>query len=69
MKYLCESGYGCSKANHLMKIVVNPADFVSVPIDYDGAKARVCRYKVIDEIDIKQILTDNPNECDGYIQH
>lgn len=69
LKYLRESGYGCSKANHLMKIVVNPADFVSVPIDYDGAKARVCRYTVIDEIDIHQILTDDPDECDGYIQH
>ena len=69
LKYLRESGYGCSEGNHLMKIVVNPADFVSVPIDYDGAKARVCRYTVIDEIDISQILTENPEECDGYIYH
>lgn len=69
LKYLRESGYGCSKENHLMKIVVNPSDFVSVPIDYDGAKARVCKYTVVDEIDIKQILTDDPDECDGYIHH
>lgn len=69
LKYLRESGYGCSEKNHLMKIIVNPADFVSVPIDYDGAKARVCRYEVVDEIDINQILTDDPNKCDGYIYH
>lgn len=30
----------------IVKCIVHPKDFVSIPIDYNGAKARVCRYKV-----------------------
>lgn len=29
---------------------VNPKDFCSIPVDYEYAKARVCEYTVIDEI-------------------
>lgn len=62
----CSRGYHvCSKAylphfggERVMLCKVNPADFVSIPKDYysiDGvgnvkAKARVCKYEVIDEI-------------------
>lgn len=69
LKYLRESGYGAYEGNHLMKIVVNPVDFVSVPIDYDGAKARVCKYTVVDEIDINQILPEYSTDSEGYILH
>lgn len=58
LRYLKSSGYGCgSPNNHLMKLCVNPKDFVSVPYDYDGAKARVCRYEVVEEVDMSLIET------------
>jgi hypothetical protein len=31
---------------HLLEVEVNPKDVVSVPVDYDGEKMRVCAYKV-----------------------
>lgn len=58
LQYLKSSGYGCdSPNNHLMKLSVHPKDFVSVPYDYDGAKARVCEYTVIEEVDMDLIET------------
>lgn len=30
---------------------VNPRDVVSIPVDYDNAKMRVCRYEVIKEVE------------------
>lgn len=50
LRYLIESGYGQTGDDwRLVKIRINPKDFVSVPRDYDGSKARVCRYKVVEE--------------------
>ena len=58
LQYLKSSGYGCdSPNNHLMKLSVHPKDFVSVPYDYNGAKARVCEYIVIEEVDMNLIET------------
>lgn len=58
LQYLKSSGYGCdSPNNHLMKLSVHPKDFVSVPYDYNGAKARVCEYTVIEEVDMNLIET------------
>lgn len=31
----------------MLEVEVNPADVVAVPIDYDQAKMRVCKYKVL----------------------
>ena len=50
----CSSGlhvaaYGYAKgfsSGHLMLVEVDPKDVVSVPVDYDGEKMRVCRYEV-----------------------
>lgn len=36
--------------NRIMICKVNPKDFVSIPIDYNFAKARVCEYEVIGEL-------------------
>lgn len=50
LRYLIKSGYGQTGDDwRLVKIRINPKDFVSVPKDYDGSKARVCRYKVVEE--------------------
>jgi hypothetical protein len=40
------AGYG----NTLLEVKVNPRDVVSVPSDTGGAKMRVCRYTVVQEI-------------------
>lgn len=37
-------------SGRLMVCKVKPSDFVSIPVDYDSAKARVCEYEVIDEV-------------------
>lgn len=34
----------------VVKVSVDPADFVSIPTDYDNAKARVSKYIVLDEV-------------------
>lgn len=34
-------------SGHTVKCIVHPADFVSIPRDYNGQKARVCMYKVV----------------------
>lgn len=36
--------------NVLIEVIVNPEDVVSVPVDYDRQKMRVCRYQVIGEV-------------------
>lgn len=54
----CSRGYHvCAKSylNHfhgarVVRVLVDPADFVSIPVDYNNAKARVCKYKVIEEV-------------------
>ncbi len=59
LSYLKRSRYGYSDDAHLMKIKIHPADFVSVPYDYNGAKARVCKYEVIEEVDLSLISNYN----------
>lgn len=39
--------YGSSEGDVILKVLVDPADFVAIPPDYNNAKARVCEYKVI----------------------
>nr|DAD57833.1 MAG TPA: hypothetical protein [Bacteriophage sp.] len=58
LRYLRSSGYGQSPDGkwRLVKLRVNPRNFVSVPIDYDGSKARVCEYEVIEECDKSLLL-------------
>lgn len=54
----CSRGYHvCAKSylSHfhgarVVRVLVDPADFVSIPVDYNNAKARVCKYKVIEEV-------------------
>ena len=42
-----------STNSRLLACLVHPKDFVCVPTDYNGGKARVCEYKVINEVDIQ----------------
>lgn len=42
--------YGTTSGNKTVKVKVNPADVVSIPVDYNNAKMRVCRYEVLEEV-------------------
>jgi hypothetical protein len=63
----CSYGYHvCSyeylshfSGSHTMACKIDPADVVSVPIDYNNAKMRVCRYEVVGEIPDDRIREDN----------
>ncbi len=56
----CSTGLhfcGMSYLNHFggertVIVKVNPADVVSIPSDYNGAKGRACRYEVIGELGV-----------------
>jgi hypothetical protein len=50
------SSYGSSGNDKVMLVKVNPADVVSIPTDYNNAKARCCRYEVVQEIE--HIITE-----------
>lgn len=44
---------------HLIAAKVNPRDVVSVPVDYENTKMRVCEYTVLTELDMATIgITD-----------
>lgn len=43
--------FGSGPGNRIVIVKVNPRDVVSIPSDYDCAKARCCRYEVIGEYD------------------
>jgi hypothetical protein len=45
MSYLTSSGY-CSNGV-LLVVEVDPADVVSIPVDYNRQKGRACKYKVL----------------------
>jgi hypothetical protein len=54
----CSTGlHVCSRSyldyysgDHVIVVKVNPKDVVSVPVDYNNAKMRVCRYEVVSEL-------------------
>lgn len=59
--YLPEFGTG--PGNRVVIVKVNPADVVSIPADYNDAKARCCRYEVIGEYtgaDLQDVLGKKP---------
>lgn len=47
MSYL---GHFGSSHDPIVVVKVNPADVVSVPTDYNGAKARCCKYEVVEVV-------------------
>lgn len=48
-----------SRDNPVMILKINPADVVSIPTDYDGAKGRCYRYEVVARVGVN----DNPAEA------
>ena len=41
--------FGRGDGNRVVILEIDPADVVSIPSDYNNAKGRACRYKVISE--------------------
>lgn len=41
--------YATGRAYKIMIVKINPADVVSIPVDYNFAKGRAYRYKIVDE--------------------
>lgn len=52
LDYLKSSSYGNFniKEGRIVKCVVRPQDFVSIPPDYNFTKARTCRYEVVEDV-------------------
>ena len=67
-------GYANGGNSRTLVVEVNPANVVAVPYDYNFSKMRVCEYKVLSEIDVKdipEILSEemydyNDEEDEGY---
>lgn len=59
--YLGHFGTSISSGNRVLIVKVDPADVVSIPADYNDAKARACRMEVIGEIEEeKNVLAETP---------
>lgn len=56
--YLLMFGGWNSGPDRTLQVKVNPRDVVAVPIDYDNAKMRVCRYEVVAELDPQDVSMD-----------
>lgn len=53
--------FGNSTSDKTVECLVDPVDVVSVPVDYNNTKMRVCKYKVIRDCDkqIKEVLYED----------
>jgi hypothetical protein len=62
--------YG-SRDDIMLEVEVNPADVVSIPIDYNNAKMRVCEYKVLCVVDKEHSSDDRlrTSSCPDYVFH
>jgi len=57
--HVCSQSYLTHySGEHIVICKVHPKDVVSVPVDYDNAKMRVCRYEVIGEIQENDTIVD-----------
>jgi hypothetical protein len=50
--------HGNDDDSHVVIVKINPRDVVSVPLDHDCTKVRVCEYEVVDEYEgeLKEVL-------------
>jgi len=53
--YSYMSHYGTGEGNKIVVVKINPKDVVSIPVDYNNAKGRCCRYEVVDEVEVDEI--------------
>lgn len=48
--YLAHYGSGHRDKDRCVLVKINPADVVSIPVDYNNAKGRTCKYEVVGEM-------------------
>jgi hypothetical protein len=61
--------YGGHSNGHTVFVEINPADVVAVPRDYNNAKMRVCKYKVLGLVDAplqEKVWTPDVEEKEDY---
>lgn len=58
-------GFFGGSGSRIMVAKVNPRDVVAVPVDYNNAKMRVCRYEIVDEIPFEDVEVDR--RMRGYV--
>lgn len=51
LSYLSHFGSSSNGTDRVVALEIDPADVVSIPIDYNNAKGRACKYKVLYEIE------------------
>lgn len=50
--YVESGGYGAAhRGNRLVVLKINPANVVSIPVDYNNSKGRACEYEILEEIE------------------
>lgn len=58
--HVCSYSYLKSySGERIVAVKVNPADVVSVPVDYNGSKMRVCAYEVVEELPFDSAQKDD----------
>ena len=60
LHYVLHGSYGSrDRGNRLVAVKINPADVVSIPVDYNNSKGRACKYTIIKELDWSERLPIN----------
>lgn len=80
--HFCSYNYATgffNNSNHdrMVVIKINPSDVVSIPTDYNNEKGRCCKYEVLYEIpmeevmksDVLGIFNENPRDFDDDYEH
>lgn len=52
--------------DRIMVLKINPKDVVSIPVDYNNAKGRTCKYEVVDELPLNEYNLPEQELDDGY---
>lgn len=58
-------GFFGGSGSRIMVAKVHPRDVVAVPVDYNNAKMRTCRYEIVDEIPFDEVFEDR--RMGGYV--
>jgi len=58
-------GFFGGSGSRIMVAKVHPRDVVAVPLDYNNAKMRTCRYEIVDEIPYNEVFEDR--RMSGYV--
>lgn len=50
-------GFYCNpKTDRMVVLKIDPADVVSIPVDYNNSKGRACRYTVLYEVPMEEVM-------------